>query len=103
MFNEISLCIEMPCTSLGYFLSAPTGNGNVVTIPAARVVESRSKAVIDLLHFFEGRSKGVKVCLADVTIRQIVETRRSLRGSGLTLSWFLQCRKPNQQNVHWHL
>src|SRR5262249_48531031 len=98
MFNEISLCIEMPCTILRYFLPAPTGNGNVVTIPAARVVESRSKAVIDPLHFFEVVSKGIKVCLADVTIRQIVETRRSFSGSALTLSWFLHGRKHNQQN-----
>src|SRR5262249_52344563 len=99
MLNEISVRIEIPCASLK-FPTAAAGNWNVVTIHAGSVVESRSKALCNRLFFFEGCSKGVKVCLADVTIRQIVEPRWRFSGSALTLSWFLHGRKHNQHHGH---
>src|SRR5262249_8645545 len=88
------------CTSLRYSLSAPACNRNLVTIRAAGVVESRSKAFLDRFRFFEALSKGIKVCLADVTIRQIVKTRRGFSGSALALSRLLQCKKRNQRDGH---
>src|SRR5262245_14804341 len=99
MRNEISVRIEIPRASLKYS-TAPAGNGNVVAISAGSVVESWSKTFCDLLLLFEGRSKGVKVCLADVTIRQIVKTRRRFRGATLTLGLFLQDGKHNHHDGH---
>src|SRR5262249_3248673 len=103
MLNEISVCIPISCASFK-LSTAPAGNWNVMAIQTGSVVKGRSETLVDLLFLFECPSKRVKVCLADVTIRDIVKTRRGFSGSALTSaltsSWLLQSRKHNQHDSH---